>query len=127
MGDSTMQTTTFMNPSGLIEQRAIGPQTGASVRKNITELVKLADVQREQHKPVVVLIDIIGVTENNLDAHRAVVKGMLEVPCDLAAFYGPLSLQIIINMLAIVADKSKAIRAFSNRADSLEWLEKGAK
>jgi hypothetical protein len=127
MGDSTSKTTTFINPIGLIEQRAIGPQTGVTVRKNIEELVKLIKVLRRQHKPVLVLIDITGVTKNNLASHKAVVTGMLEVPCDLAAFYGPISLQVLVNMLSIVADKSKTIRAFSNRDDALSWLKKGTK
>ena len=125
MNKQTKSVTTFINPSGFIEQHYIGAQNGKTVAKGVNAVNLAVKKLRSQHKAALVLVDISQVTTTNLNSHMAAVKGMREVPFKKIAIYGPLSLQILLNTLAIVADKHDLVHAFSSRIEAIEWLREG--
>jgi hypothetical protein len=124
MKRSTTKVTTFINPAGFIEQHYIGAQTGPSVTRGVQSLRRLVKKIQSQNKVPLVLIDITLVTTNDLESHKAAIKGMQEVPFKRVAIYGTLTLQILLNTLAIVADKYETVHAFNNRIDAIKWLRK---
>ena len=116
---------TFINPAGFIEQHYIGPQTGVTVAQGVQAVNSEVKKLKKQKRAALVLIDISQVTSTDLSSHTTAVKGMREVPYKRIAIYGPLSLQILLNTLAIVADKYDAVHAFSSRLEAIEWLKQG--
>ncbi len=124
MEKTTIKVSTFLNPSGFVEQHYLGDQDGDSVSEGVKEVDDLVDRLRSEGKPALVLVDLTEVTSTNFDSHTVAVRGMKEVPCDLLAVYGPLSLQVLINTLSMVAGKGDIVHAFGTRIEALRWLRR---
>ena len=114
---------TFINPTGLIEQHYVGRQTGITVGIGVREVNRLTKKLLAEDKKPLILVDLSKVTHTNFRSHMAAARGMRKVPYHKIAAYGPDSMQILINILAIVSDKKTRVRAFSNRFEALEWLK----
>src|SRR5579872_5525757 len=113
---------TFINPAGFVEQHYRGDQTKKTVSHGVASIHRLANKVKSGGKEPLLLVDISEVTSTDIGSHMAAVKGMKNVPYKKLAIYGPLQLQVLLNTLAIVADKHDQARAFNNRADALRWL-----
>jgi hypothetical protein len=118
---------TFMHPSGIIEQHYYGVQTGVSVGQGVGKVRHIATKLSSQNKKVLLLVDLTKVKSTDIPSHIAAVKGMREVPFDKIAIYGPLRMQVLLNGLAIVADKHDKARAFETRIEALRWLRRKAR
>jgi len=116
---------TFINPSGFIEQHYIGVQTGKTVTSGVRAAAAAVKKMHGKKKPALMLVDLSQVTSTDLSSHIAAVKGMKEVPFEKIAIYGPLTLQILLNTLAIVADKYAKVHSFATRVEAVEWLRRG--
>jgi hypothetical protein len=118
---------TYLNPAGFIEQKYIGYQTEKNTTDGIAKLQGIAKKLEAQHKPVLILIDITQLGGTSSSARMAGISGMRRVKYKRAAMYGPLSTQILVNTLAMIAGKQNKTKAFSDRAEALKWLRGGSK
>lgn len=117
---------TFMNPSGFIEQHYIGRQTADSVTASANTLKKLVKTLRAQSQPALILLDISRLKiVFDKKAHAAAIKGLRAVKYDRGAIYGPVSAQVLLNTLSMVAGVQHKVRAFNGRADAVQWLKAG--
>jgi hypothetical protein len=127
MSKSAKSVNTFINPAGLIEQHYIGAHNGITIGAGVREANKQVQKFLKENKAPLLLVDLTEVKSTNIKAHIAAAKGMKQVPFKKIAVYAPANLQILINTLAIVSDKKKSVKAFDNRFEALEWLQKGTK
>lgn len=125
MPQKTQNVVTFIHPSGFIEQHYLGTQTGETVADGVHQVSKLVSQFHSEGKKALVLVSLDDVTDTNLDSHAEAVKGMKEVPCDRLSIYGSLRMQVLLNTLILVADKTDIARAFGDRIDALRWLREG--
>jgi hypothetical protein len=114
---------TILNPAGFIEQSYVGYQSEKSVTEGIDTLEKLTNKLLKQGKPVLILIDITKLGGTSAKARLAGVSGMRKVSYIRAAMYGPLSSQVLVNTLALIAGTQDKTKAFSNRTDAISWLK----
>ncbi|MBI5906645.1 hypothetical protein HY857_01185, partial [Candidatus Saccharibacteria bacterium] len=118
----------ILDPTGFIEQRYSGRQTVTNIRKGIEQLDKHSKALLAKKMPVLILIDISDVViDFDRRIYMAGVEGMRTVSFKRGAIYGPLPAQILINTLALVADKQRKIRAFGKRSEAVKWLLGGSK
>ena len=121
---------TFSSPGGFIEQRYIGVQTPDSVSAAISELVKQAKKLNARNKPVLILVDVsevpkIDTSSKMSEARKDAVQAMTSSKYKRIAVYGNVSVQVLVNTLALIAGKRRKIRVFPNRVDALRWLKDG--
>ena len=113
----------ILNPAGFIEQHYIGYQTEKSTNEGIYQLEILAAKLRKRRKPVLILIDITKLGGTSAGARIAGINGMKRVRYKRAAMYGPLSTQVLVNTLALIAGKQHTTKAFGDRATAIKWLK----
>jgi SpoU rRNA methylase family enzyme len=120
----------FINPRGFIEQHFIGlvsPESTIDAIKQITTYVKK---QQDQGKPVLILEDLTEVAKSEFlspkmsEVRHNVARATKELKFDKAAAYGPLSFQVIVASLALMAGKRNQIKVFGSRTDAIKWLLK---
>jgi preprotein translocase subunit SecA len=120
----------FINPRGFIEQHFIGlvsPESTIDAIKQITTYVKK---QQDQGKPVLILEDLTEVAKSEFlspkmsEVRHNVARATKELKFDKAAAYGPLSFQVIVASLALMAGKRNQIMVFGSRTDAIKWLLK---
>jgi hypothetical protein len=58
------------------------------------------------------------------EVRHAVARATKELNFDKAAAYGPLSFQVIVASLALMAGKRHQIKVFGSRTDAIKWLLK---
>ncbi len=118
---------TFINPAGFIEQNYVGSQTPQEILAAIKLIAHYSKKLQKQEKPVLILVNINQVTSIDLshrtfNARLAGVKAMHTVGFQRAAVCGPLSVQVLVSTLAMVAGTRSKIRVFDNRVDAVRWL-----
>ncbi len=119
---------TLLDPAGYIEQSYRGRQTTTDIRDGVKQLDKHSKALRAKKKPVLILIDISDVViDFDRRIYMAGVEGMRTISFKRGAIYGTLPAQILINTLALVADKQRKIRAFGSRSEAIDWLLGGNK
>ena len=116
-----------MNPAGFIEQHFVGSQTPQEVHKAIADLKRITRRLHKEGKPVLILVDVNRVTKIDLGpkmlkARVAGMKAMRSIEYKRAAVYGPLTVQVLVNTLALVAGVRDKIRVFDSRIDAVRWL-----
>lgn len=121
---ATKSVSTFINPSGLIEQHYLGDQDGETVAAGVNEADSFVKRQMSVNERPLLLVDLSRVTSTDIDSHIAAVKGMKEVAYERISVYGPPRMQMLINTLAFVAGKSDSVHAFRNRSEAIKWLKR---
>jgi len=122
MGHAKGDIRTVFNPAGFVEQKYVGDQTAASVLRGRKQLERCAKKLLDEHKDLLILIDITELGKTDTESRIAGVRGIKSVPYERAAMYGSLSTQVLVNTLALVAGKKDNTRAFSDRTEALKWL-----
>jgi hypothetical protein len=120
----------FINPRGFIEQRFIGLVSPESTIDAIKQITTYTKKQQAQGKPVLILEDLTEVAKSEFlspkmaEVRHAVARATKELNFDKAAAYGPLSFQVIVASLALMAGKRNQIMVFGSRTDAIKWLLK---
>jgi fatty acid-binding protein DegV len=117
----------FIHPRGFIEQHYHDGQTPESSLHAIKQLEKSIDKVQAQNKPVLIYIDVsklkkIDLSRKMLHVRMRAAKAMKDLDFDKAAVCAPLPVQVLVTTLALVAGKSKKVRAFDHRAQAVKWL-----
>ena len=119
--------TTFLGPSGIVEQHFVGSQNPSDILEAIQELGVYSKKLQKQDKPLLILVDVSKVTRVDLSkrmqgARKAGIEAMRSVGYEKAAVCGPLSVQILVSTMALVAGVHSKVKVFDNRVNALRWL-----
>lgn len=121
------KSSTFINHRGYIEQVYHDEQTAESVLEAIKQLELFAKKVLDQNRTVLIFIDVsqltkIDLSRKMLHVRIAATKTMKAINFKKAAICAPLSIQILVNTMALVAGKSDRVKVFDNRATAIKWL-----
>ncbi len=115
---------TFTNPAGFIELHFSGSQNEDTVMRGIADIQKYAQKRQQQHKDVLILVNLKELTTTDLGSHKAAVYGMRTLRYKRAAFYGPVHTQVLLNTLSIISGKQNKLKVFENRVEAVKWLKR---
>lgn len=113
---------TVWSPAGFVEQKYIGNQDSASIKKGHDKLRDYSKKLSKQNKPLLILVDVTELGKTDTATHMVAIKGIKTIDFKRAAMYGPVATQVLVNTLALVAGKKDIIKAFANRTEALKWL-----
>lgn len=123
MAEPVNKISTVWNPAGFVEQKYRGKQSAEAVKEGIKQLENCLGKNAQKGNPPLVLIDITELGATDTESHKVGIAGIRQVNFKRAALYGPLSAQVLVNTLALVAGKKNKIRAFGSRVEAIKWLQ----
>lgn len=120
--DSPVSNKVYLDERGLIVVSMNGPQNAETIKDTRKRIEKFLDQLESEGKPKLLLVDIGGVTGQNLGARREGSK-FFKLPFDKEAMYGAKPYITIIAKLAIKgANAEDRVAVFKTRQEALEWL-----
>jgi UDP-N-acetylmuramyl pentapeptide synthase len=114
----------FLDDDGVINIVVAGDQTGASVREMADKLQFFTAKLRAEHRPVLILDNILGLTGSTDEARREVAKVARTIDCDRAVMVGGGSLALRYSTNLMLAAIGRAnFRYFTALQPARRWLK----
>jgi hypothetical protein len=115
----------LVNTEGIIEIHVVGDQTRSSVQAMGDEAKKLATKLRAEHKPALVLDNLLAIGAVPAEARRLVVALVKSSDYDKLAMLGSGALiKLGANLILQATGRGGQVRYFDKETEALSWLTK---
>ena len=113
----------FINKYGMIEIKVRGDQTVSSVQAMGDEAVQLGRSLRNEHKPALILDNLLEIGEVPPEARKRVADLVRSSDYDKLAMLGTGTLiKLGANLILQATGRGKQVRYFDNRTAAIRWL-----
>jgi hypothetical protein len=116
----------FLGRDGLIYNHHVGDQTGESVRRMIGDIASISSKLGSERKPVLALIDLSKLGNQNTAARQAASEGLKSLQFDRVAIYGrdPI-LRYIVSLVVRASGKGDTVKYFVSKSKAISFLRDG--
>jgi len=115
----------FLNSDGIVEIHVVGDQTVASVQAMGDTALALARAQREQHKPALILDNLLAMGTVPPEARKLVVDLVKSNDYEKLAMLGKGHvLRLGANLMLQATGKGSRVRYFEDETKCVAWLLK---